>query len=91
MYYYKNLSCSVKTFHGVSFQPGEIAAVPDFINQKYMIRIDNPKQQKPSSEKPKDAEERSAEKKSPVADAPKNSDAASKKSSTQEAAAENRK
>lgn len=84
MIYYKNTSCSVKTFHGVSFNPGEVKAVPDFINQKYMIRVDNPIQQKPSSDAPKKSEDQNAEKKASNADS-------AKKPSTSESSSEPRK
>lgn len=58
--YYKNVSSSVKTFHGVTFEPGQTKQVSRYINNKYMILTnDKPietqkKQQKPSSEKLKD-------------------------------------
>lgn len=55
--FYKNISTSVKTFHGVTFKPGEIKEVSDYINHRFMILSDEPTssnmQQKPSSEKPK--------------------------------------
>jgi hypothetical protein len=64
--FYKNVSYSVKTFHGVTFQPGEVKEVDKFINSPFMILADakenktdkklpqdNQDQQKPSSEKPK--------------------------------------
>lgn len=55
--FYKNISCSAKTFHGVTFQPGEIKEVSNYINDKFMIIADKPTklstriQQKPSSDK----------------------------------------
>lgn len=57
--YYKNISSSVKTFYGVTFNPGEIREVNNYINHKMMIEVDEPIksreviQQKPSCEKPK--------------------------------------
>ena len=54
--FYKNVSMSVKTFHGVTFQPGETKEVDKTISNKWMILTENkPKvttsQQKLSSEK----------------------------------------
>lgn len=57
--FYKNVSSSVKTFHGVTFKPGEVKEVNSYINHKFMIlQKDQPKniQQKPSSEKQKKEE-----------------------------------
>ena len=56
--FYKNISCSVKTFYGVEFKPGQIQEVPGYINSSGMIVVDGPaaesvKQSKPSSEKTK--------------------------------------
>ena len=57
--FYKNISTSVKTFHGVTFKPGEIKEVSEYINHRFMVLTDAPAskenttQQKPSSEKPK--------------------------------------
>lgn len=63
--FYKNISTSVKTFHGVTFKPGEIKEVSDYINHRFMILSDKPTssnmQQKPSSEKPKKQEENKSE------------------------------
>lgn len=36
---YKNISLSAKTFYGVRFRPGEIKAVPGYINSPSMVRI----------------------------------------------------
>lgn len=68
--FYKNVSLSVKTFHGVTFRPGEVKEVGDYINNLFMVEVDEnevknteeekpqqQKQQKPSSEKPKKVEE----------------------------------
>lgn len=56
--FYKNVSTSVKTFHGTTFNPGETKEVHKFINAKFMILQDSPsevqkEQKKPSSDKPK--------------------------------------
>ena len=51
--FYKNTSYSVKTFHGVTFQPGETKEVNEYINDLFVILVDEPridKQQKPSPE-----------------------------------------
>lgn len=54
--FYTNISCSVKTFYGVEFKPGETKEVPGYINSSVMIVADgiqepDSKQSKPSSEK----------------------------------------
>ena len=41
--FYKNISYSVKTFHGVIFNPNEIKEVKQAINSKFMILVDPPK------------------------------------------------
>lgn len=56
--FYKNISYSEKTFHGVTFKPNETKEVFDYINSPFMILSsapeDNKEQQKPSPEsKPK--------------------------------------
>ena len=56
--FYKNVSTSVKTFHGVTFNPGDIKKVDKYINDKWMILADKPlkgneTQQKLSSDKSK--------------------------------------
>ena len=88
--YYKNVSLSVKTFHGVTFNPGATEQVDHYINDLFMIPVSGPsevktvstettsqqpvKQQKPSSEKPKKSEEKK-EPEPPAEDAEKeNSD-----------------
>ena len=55
---YKNISCSVKTFYGVEFKPGQTKEVPGYINDRKMIAVserseESEKQSKPSSEKSK--------------------------------------
>lgn len=82
--YYKNVSLSVKTFHGVTFRPHEIKEVDSYINASYMIPVEGPevkaenieetsqqksKQQKPSSEKSKKSEEKKIESEAPSDDA----------------------
>jgi len=42
--YYKNISNSVKTFYGKTFKPGEIKEVPGYINNRYMIVAEMPKE-----------------------------------------------
>lgn len=39
MIIYKNISYSAKTFYGVEFKPGEIKAVPGYINCQGMLRM----------------------------------------------------
>ena len=39
MIIYKNISYSAKTFYGVEFKPGEVKAVPGYINCQGMIRM----------------------------------------------------
>ena len=38
---YKNISFSAKTFYGVKFEPGDIKAVPGYINCQGMVRVPN--------------------------------------------------
>lgn len=38
---YKNTSRASKTFHGVTFKPGETKEVSGWINDTCMIRVDN--------------------------------------------------
>lgn len=60
--FYKNLSNSVKTFYGITFKPGDIKEVPGFINNKYMIVVDEPKQPaKPQQPKPSPVAEKKPE------------------------------
>lgn len=50
---YKNISNSTKTFHGVTFRPGEIKEVPRCINNRYFIRLNSmPKEPPVSIESP---------------------------------------
>ena len=59
---YTNISCSVKTFYGVEFKPGETKEVPGYINHPRMIvasslpaqettRLPKQEKQKKSSDK----------------------------------------
>lgn len=36
---YKNISLTRKTFHGVTFEPGETKEVPGYINNRGFIRV----------------------------------------------------
>ena len=58
--FYKNTYSAEKTFYGTTFKPGEIKECKNYINDKWLIRLDNyiaPKeksvQQKPSPDKHK--------------------------------------
>ena len=42
--FYQNLSLLTKTFHGVTFKPGQIAEVNEYINDMQMIEVAKPKQ-----------------------------------------------
>ncbi len=42
---YKNVSYSTKTFHGVTFKPGEVHQVPNYINDPLMIVVVPPEVQ----------------------------------------------
>ena len=42
--FYKNISYSVKTFHGLIFKPNEIREVNKPINSKFMILVEPPKE-----------------------------------------------
>lgn len=60
--FYRNASYTIKTFYGVTFQPGETKEVKGQINNKWMILVNNPKtspkqQLKPSSEKSEESNE----------------------------------
>ncbi len=55
MFVYQNLSRVVKTFHGVTFNPGDIKEVPGYINDSKFIKLDkmpDKKQDKKSDKKP---------------------------------------
>ena len=57
--YYKNVSLSVKTFHGVTFKPGEIKEVSQNINHKLMILVSDEEGKKATKIKVKSTEEAS--------------------------------
>lgn len=59
--FYKNCSYTAKTFHGVTFEPGQTKEVSGIINNKWMVPVNDAatlvtksKQQKPSPEVPKE-------------------------------------
>jgi hypothetical protein len=47
MIIYKNISCSVKTFYGVTFEPNDVKGVPGYINDHGMVRVVNHKKPQP--------------------------------------------
>ena len=49
MLLYKNTSNAVKTFHGVTFQPGDIKEVSGYINDIHFIRVNSIPQEPPKS------------------------------------------
>ena len=54
MLVYKNISSVTKTFHGVTFRPGEIKQVSNYINDKYFVMYPSmPKEPPKSIEKSK--------------------------------------
>ena len=65
--FYKNTYSAEKTFYGITFKPGEIKECKNYINDKWLVRLDNyiaPKdksvQQKPSPDKSKKEANKSA-------------------------------
>lgn len=50
---YKNTSIIQKTFHGVTFKPGEIKDVPGYINNRGFVRVSEMPQEPPKSVEPK--------------------------------------
>ncbi len=52
--FYKNLSHSAKTFHGVTFKPGEVKEVDAFINSLFMVPVEAPKQKPEKKEEKKE-------------------------------------
>lgn len=60
MIYYKNTSSRSLTFYNVTFGPGEIKPVPDYINRSCMIRCDEPKQNPSKAAAEKHASARSS-------------------------------
>ena len=66
MLFYKNISRTTKTFHGITFEPGDIKQSPKYINAVGFIRVD-PASQEP----PKQTEDKSADKSKPQKDVTK--------------------
>lgn len=56
MIYYKNVSLKSKQFHGVTFAPGQVAGVDKFINDPFMIVVNEPIKKKVSKDQPHKAE-----------------------------------
>lgn len=59
--FYKNCSCTAKTFYGVTFEPGQVKQVDGIINDRWVVPADDSAtvatkttQQKPSPEQPKE-------------------------------------
>ena len=59
--FYKNCSCTAKTFYGVTFEPGQVKQVDGIINDRWVVPADDSAtveclkpQQKPSSEQLKE-------------------------------------
>ena len=48
MIQYKNISYSAKTFYGIRFEPGEIKAVPQYINNPFMVRVFDENKSRPA-------------------------------------------
>lgn len=66
---YKNISCSVKTFYGTEFKPGEIKEVPGYINHPKMIvatQLDEAIDSKQSTKSTQDKQKKSLEKPSVI-------------------------
>lgn len=59
MIYYKNISQIPKTFHNVTFKPGEIHGVEKYIDSKFMIVVPEPvkKKEEVLESKPKPSKE----------------------------------
>ena len=67
MIYYKNLSNTVKTFHGVVFAPQAIEGVSGYINDSKMLKVDKPEPkviETPKVEEKKPAKSAAVEEKS---------------------------
>lgn len=71
---YKNTSSIQKTFHGVTFQPGEIKEVPGYINDKRFVRVaEMPKEPPKRVDSAKSTTSKQEQpKKDPVKEEPKN-------------------
>ena len=55
--FYKNTSTSAKTFHRVTFKPGETKEVGDYINSSTMILVDRSRVAEKPTEVPNDITE----------------------------------
>ena len=55
--YYRNVSLSVKTFHGVTFKPGETKEVDQYINHKLMVLVSEEEGKRISKSKVKSSTE----------------------------------
>lgn len=64
--FYKNTSYITKTFYGVTFKPGEVKKVNNFINDSKMIRVNELPKEPPVSSKVKSNSTKSVEVKSTV-------------------------
>lgn len=64
--FYKNTSYITKTFYGVTFKPGEVKEVENFINDSKMIRVNELPKEPPVSSKVKSTPVKSTEVKSTV-------------------------
>lgn len=55
---YRNLSNTTKTFHGVTFKPGEIKECPGLINHNQFIKVKSVAKEPPkrTESKPKDVQ-----------------------------------
>lgn len=60
--YYKNLSNTVKTFYGVTFEPNEIKEVPGYINHPKFLITDKPIHKEPPKDVIKKADEKQSDK-----------------------------
>lgn len=64
---YKNVSNTTKTFHGVTFKPGDIKECPGIINHSQFIRVKSVPKEPPkqAENKPKSAPAKSESKPEP--------------------------
>ena len=62
MFLYKNTSRMTKTFHGVTFRPGETHSVTGYINDPEFIRVNNAATDKPATKDAKKTTSSSAAK-----------------------------
>lgn len=49
MFIYRNNSHTTKTFHGVTFKPGDTKECPGYINNKYFVRMKSMPQELPKA------------------------------------------